>query len=161
MPNPTGFITSLLRKWSGNRRQVPRHDVQLEVRLQAHLLVSITLPQTQTEIPESLGPGQLIGSTRNVSETGLAIVVPSLRVGTRRITEENCTLNIVLDIYPAGLIDIDAVLVHHQRLDEKEKHDGYLIGVRITKMSDGDRNLYLGYLDILKDRASRSSGVKD
>lgn len=145
-------LATRLRAWVGNRREAERLDVELEAQIQARLLLSITLPHAQERPAPAPRPLMLIGSTRNVSETGLAIVVSSLRVGSSLITEENCALRIVLDIYPAGVVEMDAVAVHHRQVDEKDKEAGYLVGVSITEMSEEDRAAYLKYLETLKGR---------
>lgn len=142
-----------IRGWLSNRRRAPRHEVQLEARIQPRLLLSISLPHAQVRTGESRQLLKLIGSTRNVSESGLAIVVSTLRVGSSFITEENCTLQIVLDIYPKGLIELEAMAVRSEQLDEQDKDAGYLVGVCITNMSDVDRTRYLEYLAGLSPKA--------
>lgn len=146
------YIEGRLRGFFGNRRQNPRHLVQPDSGYPARLLLSISLPQSQPASSSSSShPSRLIGSTRNLSESGLAIIVSSARLDSGYITEENCSILIELEIYPSGTIEMEAEVVHYQPLEE-EKFRGYLMGVRITKMSEGDRDLYLGYLDILKYR---------
>ena len=142
-----------LRGWLSNRRRAPRHEVQLEAQIQPRLLVGISLPDAQMRTGESQQLMKLIGSTRNVSESGLAIVVSSLRVGSRLVTEENCALSVVLDIYPKGLIEMEAMAVRSERLDENDKDAGYLLGVCITNMSDANRTRYLEYLAGLAPKA--------
>ncbi|HEX8144575.1 MAG TPA: PilZ domain-containing protein [Pyrinomonadaceae bacterium] len=149
-------LATRLRAWVGNRRRAGRHEAELEAQVSARLLVGISLPDAQEKPLASRPPMQLIGSTRNISETGLAIVVPSLRVGSSLITEENCALRIMLDIYPAGLVEMDAIAVHHRRFGEKEKEVGYLVGVRVTGMSEDDRLRYLEYLRSLDGRGALS-----
>jgi hypothetical protein len=154
-------IASRLRALLGNRREAERYEVELEAEVEgqigARLLLSVALAQPQEKPADALRPSKLIGSTRNVSETGLAIVLSSLRLGSTLITEENCALRIVLDIYPDGLVEMDAVAVHHRRFEEKEADAGYLIGVQITEMSESDRARYLDYLGRL-ERRDASSG---
>ena len=142
-----------IRGWLSNRRRAPRHEVQLEAQIQPRLLLSISVPNAQVRAGESRQLLKLIGSTRNVSESGLAIVVSTLRVGSSLITEENCTLQIVLDIYTKGLIEMEAMAVRSEQLDEKDKDAGYLVGVCITNMSDGNRTRYLEYLAGLAPKA--------
>lgn len=142
-----------IRGWLSNRRRAPRHDVQLEAHIQPRLLLSISLPHAQARTGESPHLLKLIGSTRNVSESGLALVVSTLRVGSHLITEEDCPLKIVLDIYPQGLIEMEAVAVRSEQLDERDREAGYLVGVCITNMSDGDRRRYLQYLAGLTPKA--------
>jgi PilZ domain len=142
-------LAARLRALVVNRREAERREAEVEARL----LLSISLAQGGDGAgPAAPGATKLIGSTCNVSETGLAMVLPSLRIGQTLITEEGCGLRIVLDIYPAGLVEIDAALVHHRRLEEKEARAGHLVGVRITGMNETDRIRYLAYLAQLERR---------
>jgi PilZ domain len=146
-------LTTRLRTLLGNRRGAARREAELEAQVQARLLLSVSLaPEAQERAADALRPAKLIGGTRNLSETGLAIVLPSIHIGSSLIIEEDCALRIVLDIYPAGLVEMDTVAVHHRRLEEKEGAVGHLVGVRITGMSDSDRARYLAYLASLELR---------
>lgn len=146
------LVTRLRRAWANNRRGAERYETEVEAQIDARLLLSISLPNVEEKPGAAARPRQLIGSTRNVSETGLAIVVSSLRVGTSLITEENCALRIVLDIYPEGVVEMDGAVMHHRPIDEKDKEAGYLVGVRIGEMSEDDRARYLQYLEKLAAR---------
>ena len=152
------LVTRLRRAWANNRRGAERYDAELEAQIGARLLLSISLPHGEERPGADARARQLIGSTRNVSETGLAIVVPTLRVGSNLITEENCTLRIVLDIYPEGVVEMDATVVHHSQVDEKDKEAGYLVGVSIGEMSEDDRRRYLEYLATLARRSPAGDG---
>jgi hypothetical protein len=136
-----------IRGWLSNRRRAPRHAVQLETQIQPRLLMSISFADGESGTTEVLTTAKLVGSTRNISESGLAIVLSSLRIESRLITDEGCTLRIVLDIYPKGLVEMEAVAVRSESLKEDEKDAGYLIGVCITNISDSDRTRYLEYLE--------------
>lgn len=154
MANPIRFVFARLRQWLFNRRPAPRYPVYLTAQVQPRLLLSISLPDAQKGTSQFLGPLKLIGSTRNISQSGLAVVVPSLRLSRRLITEEDCPLRIVLDIHPHGVVGMEAVTVRSERVDEKEIEAGYLIGVKITDMDDSDRNRYLEYLESLAPKTA-------
>ncbi|MBA3757219.1 MAG: PilZ domain-containing protein, partial [Nitrosomonas sp.] len=143
-----------IRGWLANRRRAPRHAVQLETQIQPRLLMSVSLADGGSGTREVITSVKLIGSTRNISETGLAIVLSSLRIGSRRITEENCTLQIVLEIYPGELIEMEAMAVRSEQLDEKGKDASYLVGVCITNMNENDRTRYLEYLGTLAPKTA-------
>jgi hypothetical protein len=130
-------LSARLRSLFVNRREAERHEAELEAQVEARLLLSVSLAQEGEERAGGavFGGSKLIGSTCNVSETGLAIILPSLRIGQTLITAEGCVLRIALDIYPAGLVEMEAAVVHHRRLEEKEAREGYLVGVRIMGMN--------------------------
>jgi hypothetical protein len=50
---------------------------------------------------------------------------------------------------PVGVINLKAAPVRCQRLGGKDGETDWLVGVRITKISDGNRNLLDQYLSTL------------
>ena len=80
----------------------------------------------------------LEGYTRDVSATGLALILPAIRLGEHYLTGEGRTLHVVLE-FPSGTIEMNVIPVRYERLDESETEKGYLIGASITEMSDHDR----------------------
>jgi hypothetical protein len=133
-----------IRGWFNNRRRAPRHTVELETQIQPRLLMSVSFADGESSTTELISSDKLIGSTRNISETGLAVVLNSLRIESRLITDEGCKLRIVLDIYPQGLVEMEAIAVRSEQLEEKDGR--YLIGVCITDIRDDNRTRYLEYL---------------
>ena len=129
---------TLLRDFFADRRQFPRRRAQRKARL----LFNVSLMEKGGS---SLVP--LEGHTCDLSEGGLALVVPSLRLGDNFLTDEDCTLRIVLLDVPSGRVEIHGEPVRYQQLGGPE--GGHLIGVRITRMSDSDRYRYLQYLSTL------------
>ena len=121
----------------GDRRVAPRHIVRLGFR------VLIMLSNTSTA-----GKGDmltLMGYTRDLSETGLALIVSSKSIDGRFLSGESGEMGIVLTL-PTGAVEVTAVPARHERL---EVGQGYLIGAHITKMSEGDRVRYVDYLKTL------------
>jgi hypothetical protein len=90
--------------------------------------------ETRSDKPHTPIPAQLAGYTRNLSETGLAVVVPSLSFGGHYLNVVGSPLHIQLEL-PEGKVRIRATPVRAERLGEEE---GYLIGVRITEMNDSE-----------------------
>ena len=93
------------------------------------------------------------GHTRNISETGLGLVVPAIRKGDHHLAARNRRLLIVLEL-PTGPIRVQAAPVRYERL---RSNTGYLVGARIISMSDGDRLRFLRYLQRLSRGAEISS----
>ena len=91
----------------------------------------------------------MVGHTRDISETGLAIVVTSDSPGSQRDALIGRELRIVLDL-PAGLTHLRGIVVRAQPLSADEK--GYLIGVRITEMNDKDWVHMVRYIVKLRQR---------
>ena len=132
------------------RRVAPRCAASLEARL----LFSLSLEGAGGDgsdgpSKQAASPTLLQGYTRNLSETGLAIVVPSLYLGGRYFNLVGSPLHIVLEL-PVGRVRISATTVRCERLDEKEREDGYLIGLCITEMNDSEWVRLVQYVRTLR-----------
>jgi c-di-GMP-binding flagellar brake protein YcgR len=126
-----------LRRFIGNRRKATRRLAQRKVRLVFSVTMAGGEGRTRSMPVE--------GYTRDISESGLALIVPSLRVADTYLTESNCKLRIVLLNLPTGELEIEATPVRHQELGDGE----HLIGVRITRISDNDRARLVQFLSTL------------
>ena len=96
---------------------------------------------------------KLNGRTRNISETGLALLVSTIRKGDNHLAARNRRLLIVLEL-PSGPIRVQAAPVRYERL---RSGTGYLLGARIISMSDSDRVRFLRYLHRLSRGVEISS----
>lgn len=131
-----------LREIVADRRQAARFKAQRKARLLFN--VSVVSDETGESRTQTI---PLVGFTRDISETGLALVVPSLRIGDRYLVDEGCTLRVVLLDLPTGEAEVYATPVRYEELQEPEI--GHLIGVQITGMDDEDRSRLLQYLKTL------------
>src|SRR5215210_2327097 len=141
MPELIRSIASRLREIVGNRRRAPRYQSRLE----AELALIISLPHAKPGGEKTGRPLKLSGYTRDISATGLALVVPTIRIGGQYITGENRTLEIILKL-PTGAIQVKAAPVRYSPLEENGKETGYLIGVQVISMSPEDGARFNAYL---------------
>jgi hypothetical protein len=130
-------IVSRLRQYMGDRRHSRRRNVRLPFRLS---LISAAKPLNGGQKVSSIE-----GHTLDLSERGLALVVPAIRLGEHHLVGENRTLNVKLEL-PDGPIEMQVAPVRYESLEEHETETGYLIGARIVTMSEGDRSRFLEYL---------------
>lgn len=122
------------------RRLSPRFDASLDC--------EITLPEEERSSGLLFPGASLRGRTRDVSLTGLGLVVPSVYVGYDCVIDQGRTLVVVLLTTPVGDIRMLATTVHYVRHDAgREDEARYLLGLRITEMGDEDRALYASLLD--------------
>ena len=126
MPNLIRYLLGRLRGSVNNRRRAPRYDARLS------FSVSIV---DEEDGHKNRPPQTLVGRTSNVSESGFALVVPSLRLGTSKLNDTDCTLRLRLDL-PTGTTEFHIVPVRSHQFGEKDKESGHLIGVKITHASD-------------------------
>jgi hypothetical protein len=129
------------------RRRSPRFKAQLRARLLFTVVLSGKASSTRS------GKLHLVGHTKDISEIGVALVVPIAEIDERYLTGEGSKLQIELFL-PKGALKITARPVHYKLLDEDLGEsvftEGYLIGAEITKVSDHD--LFVEYLSTLSDK---------
>ena len=130
MQNPIRYLLGRLRGSVGNRRRAPRYD--------ARLSFSVSIVNEGDGDKNTRPPQTLVGRTRNLSETGFALVVPSLWLGTNKLNEGKSTLRLMLNL-PTGTAEVHVVPVRSHQLGEKDTDSGHLIGVKITHMSEDAR----------------------
>ena len=120
-----------------DRRQSPR----LYANLQARLEFSVLLREAENSQTGVQHMRAVAGHTVNLSTIGLAVMLHAQNIDPQYLTGGENSMSIELDL-PSGVsIEIEAMPVRY------EKHeDGYLIGARITEISDRDRELYDEYL---------------
>ena len=114
-------------------------------------------PRFNAELSCDLAPGdaqilfpddRLECRTRDLSETGVGVVAGSIYVGYICVVDEGRALHLRLAL-PAGGIEMEGTTAHYIRLDSGGDQPVYLIGLRITSMSEEDRTTYHNYLDEL------------
>lgn len=146
------FLGSLarLRQYVGDRRRAPRRGARFAARL----------PVTVTPLgdAEDFDPGaqtSLAGMTRDLSALGLTLLLPAVRVGGRYLTDAAGYLGVRVET-PSGPVSMLAAPSRFEHFSEADGGYGYLLGVRIVKMGDGDRATYLSYLRTLAPRDRRA-----
>jgi hypothetical protein len=137
MPELLRSITSRLRDFVGNRRRAPRYRVKLS----AYVAVLDAAPGA----PPSAG---LAGHTRDVSDGGLALLLPAVRVGGRYLVGEGVKLRITLKLEGASA-RLYGTPVRYERLEDASPDALYLVGVRLD--DSGDRAVLVEYLKNLKE----------
>lgn len=86
------------------------------------------------------------GETIDLSNTGIAFVVPSIRLREYYLVGENRTLDAELNL-PEGKVKMQIVGKRYEQLsDEHSSTTSYLIGATIAQMTDGDREVYEDFL---------------
>lgn len=121
------------------RRGATRYAAQLDARLLFQLSVEPAPGGGNGGDPADPAPHtlKLVGHTRNISEAGLAFIVPTLRIGDRFARVLGSQLRITLYL-PSGQVEILATPVRYERLPPEDPERGYIIGVRIVEMADDE-----------------------
>ena len=134
-------IVSRLRRFVGNRRHSKR------VRARLSFTLSLSDPRLSTNGHRRLP--SLDGYTLDVSSTGLALVVPAIRIGEHYLAGDDRKLHIKLEL-PAGSVEMRVRTVRYESLEDGS---GYLIGARILEMSAADRASFDKYVASRVDKA--------
>ncbi len=136
------FIRSIagrLREFVGNRRRAPRYRTRLGAE------IALRAPVAKAGARQSGQSLKLTGHTRDISTSGLALIVPAIHIGGNYITGEDRRLRIKLKL-PSGPVEIEAKPVRYTPLEEDAADTGYLVGVQIERMSENDRARYEEYI---------------
>jgi hypothetical protein len=127
-------IVSRLRRFIGNRRRSRR------VRARLGFTLSLSDPRANSNGSRRLP--KLNGHTLDVSTTGLALVVPAIRIGEHYLAGADRKLHLKLEL-PSGPIEMTMASVRYESMEDES---GYLIGARILEMSDTDRGSFEKYV---------------
>lgn len=140
MPELVRSIIARLRGAVGNRRRARRYRVSMTA--------SISLVDVKQVAESAIArrTPKIEGHTRDLSSTGVALIVPTIRVGEYYLTGEGRRLLVTLQ-HPMGPLSIRVTPVRYEQLDEGDTETGYLIGTHITEMSDEDRARFNAYLE--------------
>jgi hypothetical protein len=130
-----------------NRRRSPRFKAQLKARLLFTVVLS-----GEPALGGASGKLQLVGQTKDISEVGLALVVPIAEIDERYLAGEHNKMQIELFL-PQGTLKITARPVHFKLLGKDSSEsvfsEGYLIGAEITRVSEPE--LFREYLSTLEE----------
>jgi hypothetical protein len=120
-----------------DRRQSPRINATLDARLDFSVLM-------RDAGPSESGVQHLracSGHTVNVSAHGLAVVLHAQNIDEQYLSGVEGSMAIELDLPNGMSIEFQATPVRYEKLEE-----GYLIGARISEMSERNREFFDDYL---------------
>ena len=120
-------IVSRLRRFIGNRRRCKR--------VRARLTFTLNLSDPRVNSNGARRLPSLDGHTLDISSTGVALIVPAIRVGEHYLAGADRKLHVKLEL-PTGPVEMKVATVRYESLEDDS---GYLIGARISEMSDTDR----------------------
>ena len=87
----------------------------------------------------------MVGETMNLSETGLAVNVASGQIGDRYLNVVGRTVRLTIEL-PAGTVQIRATPKWCKWSADEESMKNFLVGLRITEMSDEEWVLLVRYV---------------
>jgi hypothetical protein len=135
MPELMRSIVTRLRAFVADRRSAPRLAVRLPCAVRFH--------DPRRDAREAARRTHIDAYTRDLSLTGLALVVPAIRVGGRYLPDT--PLRLLID-HPTGPLELTAQPVRYEQLAPEGEERGFLLGLRITEMADEDRARFESHL---------------
>ena len=126
------------------RRRFTRRKATITVSIP----VGVSVPNENLDPEMDEYPNPIMGRTRDLSETGLSLFLPSLILGHEQISAANFPLRLVLSL-PDGIAVVQAIAVRAEEVTTPESEQGFVIGARIKKMNERDRKRYIAFLESL------------
>ena len=125
-------------------------DRRLKPRFSAALRCTLALPPEDRDI---LFPHeQLSCLTRDLSESGIGLVAPSIYLGYTCVVDEGRALSLSLELPDGATVKLKTESAHYLRLDrEAATEASYLIGLRIVEPAGEDLELFTQYLSSLEN----------
>jgi hypothetical protein len=146
-------------------------DRRTSPRLEDHVSYNVALTSAPALDAAGGDVPKLVGHTRDLSEGGFALIVPSLTFAYRHLLSPDFKLRLTLEL-PSGPVEIEGVPTNDRPLrdadgdmhymlsgefkaaagllfygyEDNPRDSACILGVRITAMSDDDRALYAEHL---------------
>lgn len=119
--------------WEFNDKRVaPRFTTRLRCRLLFPATDSAEGGRRHAPAPP------LVGYTRDVSASGLAVIVSNISSAGGHLTDLDATVLVELDL-PSGQVEVQTAPARIERLPGGGADSGYLVGLRITKIHESLR----------------------
>ena len=139
MPELMRSIVARLRAFAADRRSAPRHPLRLDC--------SVSIHDPRRDAAQARKAPSLRAYTRDLSLSGLAVVVPAIRIGDRYLND--APLRILVE-HPSGPLELTAQPVRYEQLPPDADERGFLLGLRITDMAEADRARFEGHLSSIR-----------
>jgi len=133
-------IVSRLRRYIGNRRRTKRAKATLTFELS--LVDPRVNPNGYRRLPT------IEGHTSDLSTTGMGLIVPAIRIGEHYLVGEDRRLHLKVEL-PDGPVEMNVAPVRYESLEDDENDTGYIIGARISDLSEPDRGRFNEYVKTL------------
>lgn len=137
MPELIRSVVSRVRVYFKDRRQAPR--------LRLRLLFSISVNRKARANGAAPSDRTLKGHTRDISASGLAMMLPQVHLEGHHLAAEGRELQVVLEL-PTGAMPLVVMPMRYEKLDESELGCNYLIGAKIVCIEDDDRNRFEDFI---------------
>lgn len=122
-----------------------RHDYEVPIK------IWIEPDRVTGRLQKSIDYLAISGETKDLSKTGIAFIVPAIRLREYYLVGENRTLNAELDL-PGGKIQMQIIGQRYEQVGKHLSETKYLIGATITRIGGAERETYEEFLQYGKKR---------
>jgi c-di-GMP-binding flagellar brake protein YcgR len=119
-----------------------------------NLPLSVSLAGERERMPSLRTVAEMSGQLRDISRTGVSLVLPSMRFGDRFLITGHYPLTVMLQL-PGRVITMQVAPVRYDRL-KGESERTYLVGARIVEMTDADREHLKQYVQQARKRQTET-----
>jgi hypothetical protein len=128
-----------------HRRSARRHKIRLPISVALVGSRYVGKSETKNGSKEEQVSFSVAGYTRDLSETGLGIVVSKIHIEGRYLTDQDRMLLIKLET-PNDTIQFKATAKRHQVVETEKWGKGFLIGAEIKEIDEENRAKFMAYL---------------
>lgn len=147
MRNWTNSLMSRIYSFLSNNVHARRYDMRLPLR--------VSLLDSRRNAHRMNASCAMTGYLRDISKTGLSLLVPSLRFGDNFLVSGHYPLHVLVEL-PTGVVNIYVAPVRYDKVHEKQTDRKYLIGARIMQMTEYDRRNLSEYMLTRRKRKATS-----
>lgn len=119
--------------------------------MRARLSFTLSLSDPRVSRNGSRRLPTLDGHTLDISTTGLALVVPAIRIGEHYLAGSDRLVHLKLEL-PGGPVEMKLATVRYEAFEDSDEETGYLIGARIVEMADSDRTQFEDFVSQILSR---------
>lgn len=145
MPDVIRRFISRLNLTFVENRSARRYNIQLPVRITIEPDAETGGGKANGKLTTRRESLSIAGETKDLSASGIAFIVPSIRLREYYLVGENRTLRAELDL-PGGKIRMQIVGVRYEQTGIHDSSVSYLIGAKILFIEPAEKEIYEEYL---------------
>ncbi len=146
----------MIREWvSKFRRSVNKRAVPKRCEFETSIIISLGPDRNTGSLLTSKNAPTIRGETRDLSSTGIGFVVSSIRLKETYLVGEGRVLNAEINL-PGGKIKMDLIGQRYNQIGQHVSATQYLVGAKIIKISDTDREVYNEFLNTKQQKNTGS-----
>jgi hypothetical protein len=137
-------------------RSVTKQIVAARREFHVPIKISITPDDNTGRLSMPVAEYSIRGKTEDLSKTGIGFIVAAIRIKEYYLVGQDRPLNVEIDL-PNGKVRMQMVGVRYEQINIHSSMSEFLVGAKIVKMADADREVYEDFLR--HGNAAKKAGV--